>query len=200
MAANAKDRFVFEVDDWIVVITKDGGVFVHDVIRSPLPPMSFGRGTPKSVSAPRRINGAVPVAANPQDEHVLLYHGQIVVITRTGGVFGHDLDLSKGTVGPPFQFAPASIKVAANPQDAHVLPWPDKILVVTKSGEIFAHELRGRTVGAPFQLAPASTKVAALPQDKRVLALQARGELAVITTDGSVFGHDLFPAPPVAVN
>jgi hypothetical protein len=90
------------------------------------------------------------------------------------------------------------MKVAANPQDKHVLAFGDKILVITADGSVFAHGLAGNTIGVPFKLSPPDIKVAARPQDKIVLGFPGDGpsKILVITQDGGVFGHVMFPSPP----
>lgn len=198
VGANANDHFMFDLDTKIMVVTKDGLVFVHDLIREVPSPGTLGLGIPIAVSVPRKISDGIKVAANPQDKNVLIAGSRILVITETGSVFAHDLVGEK--IGTPFQLSPPSIKVAANPQDKHVLAWGDKILVITNDGSVFAHPLSNETIGNPFQLSPPNVKVAALPQDKHVLPfpggrVSIPGTVMVITSDGSVFGNDLFASP-----
>jgi hypothetical protein len=82
VAANANDHFVFEVGGTIdpgkiMVITRDGQVFIHDIRREPVPPQTFGPGKPVGVSVARRISlPTIKVAANPQDKYVLLMGGK----------------------------------------------------------------------------------------------------------------------------
>jgi hypothetical protein len=194
------DRFLFDLDTKIMVITTQGRVFVHDLQRRPVPPNTLGEGVPFAVSVAREITGGVFVAANPQDRHVILAGGRILVITDDGSVFAHDLDFQGEKIGIPFQLSPPGIRVAANPQDKHVLAFGNKILVITGDGSVFAHPLSDDTVGAPFQLSPPDIKVAARPEDKRVLPFPGGGfnpgTIMVITDNGSVFGHDMFFEPP----
>jgi hypothetical protein len=186
VGANAVDHFAFDLVNWIMVITKDGRVFTHEVI--------WKNSKPVAVSSAKEISGAVRVAANPQDKFVLANYSQIKVITSNGSVFAHDIDLMEGRVGSPYQMGPSNIKVAANPQDKHVLDFGNKIVVITNDGSVYAHKLVNNSIQPAYQLPPQNIKVAALPQDKYVLALGSL-VVAVITDKGSVFGHTLFDPP-----
>jgi hypothetical protein len=196
VAASTNDHFVFDLGDAMMVVTKDGQVFIHDIRREVPPPSTFGFGKPVGVSVARRISDpTIKVAANPQDKHVLLGPGKILVITDNGSVFSHDFNLSTNKIDAAVQLTPPTIKVAANPQDKHVLSFGgNKILVITDDGSVFAHGLTGNTIGAPSKLSPPDIKVAARPEDKRVLVLA--NEVLVITQDGGAFGHEMFPSPP----
>ena len=68
------------------------------------------------------------MAANPQDKWLLVVGNRILVVTKDGSVFAHDI--AGNSIGVPFQLG--GPKVAANPQDKWVLVVGNRILVVTK--------------------------------------------------------------------
>ena len=73
----------------IMVNLNDGKVFVHDV-------------TSNIIGVPFQLGGP-PVAANPNDKHVLVMGNRILVILNDGRVFVHDI--SGNTIGTPFQLS-----------------------------------------------------------------------------------------------
>ncbi|MEG4148325.1 hypothetical protein, partial [Microcoleus sp. Pol12B5] len=80
------------------------------------------------VGKPYKLNSSTPVAANPQDNHVLVMGNRILVITDDGSVFAHDINGSD--VGKPYKLN-SSTPVAANPQDKRVIVIGNRILVIT---------------------------------------------------------------------
>jgi hypothetical protein len=137
----------------------EDGVFVHEVSGNTIAP-AFRLGGPS-------------VAANPQDEWVLVMGTRVLVVTQAGEVFARDI--TGTTIGVPFQLG--GPKVAANPQDKWLLAMGARLLVITKSGDVFVHEVSDTTIGVPFQLG--GPDVAANPQDKWLLAMGNR--LLVVT-------------------
>lgn len=72
---------------------------------------------------------------------------RIIVITETGGVFGHDV--TGNTVGPAFAFGGS--KVAFNGAfDRFVFTMGIRIIVTTQDGGVWAHDINGTTVGPAF--------------------------------------------------
>ena len=70
------------------------------------------------VGNPFQLNGP-KVAANSVDKWVLAMDNRILVITKDGRVFAHDIDIGSRTVGQPFPLP--GPPVAAQPIDRWVL-------------------------------------------------------------------------------
>ena len=188
VAFNPVDRFALTMGNRILVTTKSGSVFGHDL---------DGR----TIGQAFRLEGP-PVAFNDGDRFVLTMGNRILVTTKSGAVFGHDLD--GHTIGNAFRLD--GPPVAFNDGDRFVLTMGNRILVTTSSGAVFAHDVNGRTIGNAFRLE--GPPVAFNPGDRFVLTMGNR--ILVITGSGAVFAHDLngntignafqLEGPPVAFN
>lgn len=81
VATNPQDRWVLmdSARSRLLVITVDGRVFYHRLTDRVEPALELWR------------DGGVPVAAQPQDQWVFVIENQLVVVTKSGDVFGHAL-------------------------------------------------------------------------------------------------------------
>jgi hypothetical protein len=109
------DRFVVNVDNRILVIRRDGGVFAHAVRQIPPTPIATG---PLRIMPPVACSGS-KVAFNGDDDRFVtrMFNRRIIVVRRDGTVFGHDVipDGDGAIVQPPFAFAGS--KVAFNGEE-----------------------------------------------------------------------------------
>ncbi|MET9343196.1 hypothetical protein [Nonomuraea sp. NPDC003804] len=135
-----------------------------------------------------------PVAFNgPVDRFVVVHDiglgGQIIVITESGDVWGHDLQ--GNAIGPGFKFDGA--KVAFNgPVDRFVVTKDDRIFVITESGDVWGHEIAGRTIGPGFKFDGARVAFNG-PVDRFVVTsgLKNDNRMFVITESGDVWSHEI---------
>ena len=130
-AAIARDKWVVTHDNQIVVITTEGQVWSHTIIEDVIRPAQFM----PNPSGP-------PVAANPQDKHVLVVN-RLLVVTDTGDVFSHAL--APTSVGA-FQPLPGA-RVGTSPQDKWVLAVDSRIFVLAREDTFRPTRLEGRRLG-----------------------------------------------------
>ncbi len=169
VAFNQQDRFVVALGGRIVVTTRDGSVFGHDVSGR-----TIGDGFQFSGSR---------AAFNPQDRFVVAIGNTLMITTQNGDVFGNEV--SGRDVGSPFKFTGS--KAAFNPQDRFVVTIGNKLIVTTQNGDVFGHEVSGHDIGPPFKFT--GSKAAFNPQDKFVVTIG--NKLIVVTRNGDVFGHEV---------
>lgn len=169
IAYNPEDRFVVSIGSRIVVTTKSGDVFGHDV-------------SGHQIGDAFQFTGA-RAACNPQDRFVAVMGNTLMVVTRSGEVFGHDV--SGRDIGPALKFSGA--KAAFAPQDRFVVTTGNTLLITTYSGEVFGHEISGRHIGPAFKF---SGPAAAFNlQDRFVVTI---GNLLIVAAaNGEVFGHEV---------
>jgi hypothetical protein len=169
VAFNPEDRFVVGLGNRIVVTTRNGGVFGHDVSNH-------------RVGEAFQFSGG-KAAFNLQDRFVVTMGNTLIVTTQNGDVFGHDV--SGRDIGPAFQFSGA--KAAFNPQDRFVVTMGNKLIVTTQNGDVFGHEISGRNIGPAFKFS--GSKAAFNATDRFVVTI---GSMLLVTTPGGdVFGHDV---------
>jgi hypothetical protein len=196
---NPEDRFVVTVGNTIVVITRDGRVFGSEVTGRELGPVFQFTGS--------------TIGFNPQDRFMVAVGHTLVVITDGGSVFG--ADVSGRNIGPVSQFASATI--GFNPQDRFMVAIGKSgglnpaerpigtLAVITNSGSVFGADIVSHqigiidptTSGGPHlikrDLSPVfqfgGAKIGFNPQDRFMVAMGQT--LAVITSDGNVFGADV---------
>jgi hypothetical protein len=169
IAFNPEDRFVVAIGNRIVVTTKSGGVFGHDV-------SGHTSGEAFQFSGAR-------AAFNDVDRFVVVIGNTLLVTTRSGDVFGHDV--SGRDVGPAFKFTGA--KAAFNPGDRFVVTIGNTLIVTTQSGDVFGHEVSGRNIGPAFKFT--GSRAAFNRQDRFVVTV---GNTLIVTTEnGDVFGHEV---------
>jgi hypothetical protein len=123
------------------------------------------------------------IAFNPQDRFVVTIGNQLIVTTKNGDVFGHDL--TGRDIGPAFAFTGA--KAAFNPGDRFVVTIGNQLIVTTQNGDTFGHEVSGRNIGPAFKFTGA--KAAFNPGDRFVVTIG--NQLIVITQNGDAFGHEV---------
>jgi hypothetical protein len=95
---NPEDRFMVTIGHTLFVTTQNGSVFGSNAVIQPTPVFSGttidGHGVGQVFRAELapvvRFRGA-QVAFNPQDRFLVALGGILVVITRNGDVFGHDV-------------------------------------------------------------------------------------------------------------
>jgi hypothetical protein len=136
IAFNAVDRFVVSIGNTLIVTTRNGDVFGHDV--------------PGSRSGPAFKFTGAKAAFNVVDRFVVTMGNMLIVTTQNGDVFGHEI--SGRNIGPAFKFTGA--KAAFNVVDRFVVTMGNKLIVTTQNGDAFAHEVSGRNFGPAFQLNP----------------------------------------------
>jgi hypothetical protein len=169
IAFNPEDRFVVAVSGRIVVTTRDGGVFGHDV-------SGHRSGDAFQFSGAR-------AAFNAQDRFVVVIGQTLIVTTENGDVFGHDV--SGREIGPAFKFTGA--KAAFNRQDRFVVSVGNTLIVTTQNGDVFGHDVSGRDIGPAFKFT--GSRAAFNPTDRFVVTI---GQTLIVTTqNGDVFGHDV---------
>ena len=151
------DRFVTRLfSRRIIVVRRDGAVFVHDVIPD---------GDGAIVPPPFAFGGSKVAVNGEEDRFVVGMFRQIIVIRRDGAVFGHDTTASpnpaENIVSPPFAFSGS--KIAANSaEDLFVVAMgvtndftvgpQSAIVVVRRDGSLVGHTVQGRTVSPPFEI------------------------------------------------
>jgi hypothetical protein len=169
IAFHPDDRFVVAISGRIVVITRDGRAFSHDV-------SAHHSGEAFQFSGDK-------AAFNSQDRFVVVIGNTLVVITQNGDVFGHDV--SGGDIGPAFKFTGA--KAAFNPQDRFVVSMGNTLIVTRQNGDVCGHDVSGRDIGPAFTFR--GSRPAFNLQDRFVVTI--RNTLIVITQTGDVFGHEV---------
>ncbi|WP_405419308.1 hypothetical protein [Streptomyces erythrochromogenes] len=173
----AFDRFVVTMGNQIIVTTKTGGVFRHDV-------------NGNTVGPAIAFSGAKVAFNGPVDRFVVTMGNRIIVTTQSGGVFGHDVLLFLGSpISVGSAFALGGSKVAFNGAfDRFVVTMGNRIIVITENGGVFGHDVTGNTVGPAFAFG--GSKVAFNRAfDRFVVTMGNR--IIVITENGGVFGHDV---------
>ena len=169
VAFNAVDRFVVTIGDTLIVTTRTGEVFGHDL-------------SARRIGPAFKFAGA-KAAFNEVDRFVVTIGNTLIVTTRTGEVFGHEV--SGRNVGPAFKFTGA--KAAFNEVDRFVVTIGNTLIVTTRTGEVFGHEVSGRNVGPAFKFTGA--KAAFNEVDRFVVTI---GNTLIVTTqNGDAFGHEV---------
>lgn len=169
IAFNPDDRFVVALGGRIVVTTRDGGVFGHDL---------SGHHSGEAL----QFSGA-KAAFNAQDRFVVAIGQTLIVTTQNGDVFGHDV--ADRHIGPAFKFSGA--RAAFNTQDRFLVTMGNTLMVTTQNGDVFGHDVSGRNIGPVFKFT--GSKAAFNPQDRFVVTV---GNLLIVTTqNGDVFGHEV---------
>ncbi len=214
VAANPVDRWVLALEyvndkgvdiSRIVVVTRDGGVFAHDINGAIGDPYQLTGPAVGAQPQDRWVLRGRPVVVGFTGDGVAVLRHRIIVITAEGRVFAHELGAR--TVKPAFPLT--GPPVAARPEDKLVFNMfseqaDSRLLVVTTGGGVFAHDLQGETISPAHPLT--GPAVAARPEDKWVV--DSAGHLLAITSDGRVFAHAIrqqsvqdavqVQAPPVA--
>ena len=170
IAFNPQDRFVVCIGSTLIVTTRNGDTFGHDI-------------TGHTADRFFQFAGA-KAAFNAGDRFVTTMGNTLIVITQGGDVFGHDV--SGRTIGPAFKFAGS--KAAFNAVDRFVVTIGNMLIVTTQNGDVFGHDVSGRTIGAPFKFAGSK---AAFNGDVDRFVVTAGNTLIVTTRNGDVFGHDV---------
>ncbi|MFF8840271.1 hypothetical protein [Streptomyces sp. NPDC015130] len=156
----------------LIVITRDGRVFGHDVTSGTVGPGFAFSGSKVA------YNGDI-------DRFVVTMGNRIIVITRDGRVYGHDI--SGGTIGPGFAFSGS--KVAYNGDiDRFVVTMGNRIIVITRDGRVYGHDVTGTNVGPGFAFS--GSKVAYNGDIDRFVVTSGN-RIIVITQDGRVYGHNV---------
>lgn len=169
IAFNPQDRFVVSIGGTLMVTTRRGDIFGHDI-------------TGHTADRFFQFAGA-KAAFNTVDRFVTTIGNTLMVTTQTGDVFGHDV--SGRTIGPAFKFAGS--KAAFNAVDRFVVTIGNTLIVTTQNGDVFGHDVSGRTIGPPFKFA--GSKAAFNSVDRFVVT---SGNMLIVTTqNGDVFGHDV---------
>ncbi|MET9242830.1 hypothetical protein [Nonomuraea sp. NPDC003709] len=128
----------------------------------------------------------------PVDRFVVtsnLGSGQIIVITQSGDVWGHNLAGNANAVGQGFKFEGA--RVAFNgPVDRFVVTKDDRIFVITQSGDVWGHKFNGSKIDPSFKYGGAKVAING-PVDRFVVAsgLKNDDRMFVITQSGDVWSH-----------
>lgn len=184
VAFQEQDNWVVVMEKRIVVITRDGGVFVHD-----LDPSS------REISQAHVYRGP-KVAANPQDRWVFhLPPGEIGVITNEGRLFSHGLDWSAREVAPARTWRSLQgqdNRVGFNPEDWWVQsPTIASLTVGTRAGAVFGHSTfpHSSEIGPGHRINPGGPKVGYNPGDRFALYMSNGNFIVIITDDGSVWAH-----------
>ena len=120
------------------------------------------------------------IAFNPQDRFVVAIGNTLIVTTRSGDTFGHDV--TGHTADRGFQFSGA--KAAFNPEDRFVVTMGNTLIVCTQSGNVFGHDIAGRNIGPGFQFTGAKAAFNAVDR----FVATAGNLLIVCTQNGDVFG------------
>jgi hypothetical protein len=170
IAFNPQDRFVVSIGNTLIVTTRSGDTFGHDL---------SGHTADRAF----QFDGA-KAAFNTVDRFVTTMGSTLIVITQNGDVFGQDV--SGRTIGPPFKFAGS--KAAFNAGDRFVVTIGNMLIVCTQSGDVFGHDVSGRTIGPPFKFAGSKAAFNG-PIDRFVVTMG--NMLIVCTQNGQVFGHDV---------
>ncbi|WP_321475940.1 hypothetical protein [uncultured Paludibaculum sp.] len=169
IAFNPQDRFVVSIGGTLMVTTRPGDTFGHDI-------------TGHTADRAFQFAGA-KAAFNAVDRFVTTMGNKLIVITQSGDVFGHEV--SGRTIGPAFRFAGS--KAAFNAVDRFVVTIGNMLIVTTQNGDVFGHDVSGHTIGPPFKFA--GSKAAFNAVDRFVVTI---GNMLIVTTqNGDVFGHDV---------
>jgi hypothetical protein len=169
IAFNPQDRFVISIGNTLIVTTRPGDTFGHDI-------------TGHTADRAFQFAGA-KAAFNTVDRFVTTMGNTLIVTTQNGDVFGHDI--SGRTIGPAFKFNGS--KAAFNAVDRFVVTIGNMLIVTTQNGDVFGHDVSGRTIGPPFKFA--GSKAAFNAVDRFVVTIG--NKLIVTTQNGDVFGHDV---------
>jgi hypothetical protein len=169
IAFNPQDRFVVAIGNTLIVTTRNGDTFGHDI-------------TGHTADSAFQFTGA-KAAFNAVDRFVVTMGSTLIVTTQNGDVFGHDI--SGRNIGPAFQFSGA--KAAFNAVDRFVTTINNMLIVCTQNGDVFGHDISGRTVGPAFKFT--GSKAAFNAVDRFVVSIGTT--LIVCTQNGDVFGHDV---------
>jgi len=170
IAFNPQDRFVVSIGNTLIVTTRSGDTFGHDI-------------TGHTADRFFQFAGA-KAAFNTVDRFVTTMGNMLIVITQSGDVFGHDV--SGRTIGPGFKFAGS--KAAFNAVDRFVVTIGNMLIVTTQNGDVFGHDVSGRTIGPPFKFTGSK---AAFNGARDRFVVTIGGTLIVTTQNGDVFGHDV---------
>ena len=175
IAFNPQDRFVVAIGNTLVVTTRSGDTFGHDV-------------TGHTADRGFQFSGA-KAAFNPEDRFVVTMGNTLIVCTQNGNVFGHDI--ADRNIGPGFRFTGA--KAAFNAVDRFVTTADNTLIVCTQNGDVFGHDIANRNIGAGFKFT--GSKAAFNAGDRFVVTVRSRlfghHTLIVCTQNGDVFGHDI---------
>lgn len=170
IAFNSQDRFVVSIGNTLIVTTRNGDTFGHDI-------------TGRTADSAFQFSGA-KAAFNTVDRFVTTMGNQLIVCTQSGNTFGHDV--SGRNINPAFQFTGA--KAAFNAVDRFVVTIRNMLIVCTDNGDVFGHEISGRNIGPPFKFS--GSKVAFNHAADRFVVTMG-DTLIVCTQNGDVFGHDV---------
>ena len=169
IAFNPQDRFVVSIGNTLIVTTRTGDTFGHDI-------------TGHTADGAFKFTGA-KAAFNTVDRFVTTMGTKLIVTTQNGDVFGHDV--SGHTIGVPFKFDGS--KAAFNAVDRFVVTIGNKLIVTTQNGDVFGHDVSGRTIGPPFKFT--GSRMAFNPEDRFVVTV---GNTMIVTTQsGAAFGADV---------
>ena len=175
IAFNPQDRFVVAIGNTLIVTTRSGDTFGHDV-------------TGHTADRGFQFSGA-KAAFNPEDRFVVTMGNTLIVCTQNGDVFGHDI--AGRNIGPGFKFTGA--KAAFNAGDRFVTTTDKTLIVCTQNGDVFGHDIANRNIGPGFKFT--GSKAAFNPNDRFVVTVSSRlfghHTLIVCTQNGDVFGHDI---------
>ena len=127
---NPNDRFMTVMGNRLIVTTNEGNVFGHDV--------SFGQVPFESghIFPAFPFSGA-KVAFNPQDRWLLTLGNMLLVVTKEGNVFGHEV--VERDIRPAFPFSGA--KIGFNPNDRFMAVIGNRLVVTTNEGNAFASDV-----------------------------------------------------------
>lgn len=170
IAFNPQDRFVVSIGNTLIVTTRSGDTFGHDIAGH-------------TADSAFRFSGA-KAAFNSVDRFVTTMGSRLIVCTQNGNTFGHDV--SGRDIGPAFQFTGA--KTAFNAVDRFVVTIRNKLIVCTDNGDVFGHEITDRDIGPGFKFS--GSKVAFNHAIDRFVVTSG-DTLIVCTQNGDVFGHDV---------
>ena len=170
IAFNPQDRFVVAIGNTLIVTTRNGDTFGHDI-------------TGHTADSAFQFSGA-KAAFNTVDRFVTTMGNRLIVCTENGNTFGHDV--SGRNIGPAFQFTGA--RAAFNTGDRFVVTIRNMLIVCTDSGDVFGHEISDRNIGPAFKF---SGSKAAFNRATDRFVVTMGDTLIVCTQSGDVFGHDV---------
>ena len=169
IANQPQDRFVATIGSMLLVTTRSGDVFGHDVAGQR--------------SGPAFKLAGAHVAFNDVDRFLVAMGSMLIVTTRSGDVWGHDV--SGRNVGPAFKLTGA--RAASNEVDRFVVTIGNQLIVTTRSGDVWGHDVSGRNVGPAFKFT--GDRAAFNEVDRFMVTM---GNMLIVTTrSGDVFGHDV---------
>jgi hypothetical protein len=169
IAFNPQDRFLLAIGNTLIITTRNGDTFGHDI-------------TGHTADRAFQFTGA-KAAFNAVDRFVVTMGNTLIVTTQNGDVFGHDI--IGRNIGPGFKFTGA--KAAFNAVDRFVVTMGNTLIVTTQNGDVFGHDIVGRDIGPAFKFTGA--KAAFNTVDRFVVTIG--NTLIVCTQNGDVFGHDI---------